>query len=50
LLDCETEVGACTGALEDEYDLVYREPTLSGGVEGMDYGILYGTEEVEAEE
>jgi hypothetical protein len=30
--------------------VVYEEPDLSGGVEGVDYGIVYGTEEVEVED
>jgi hypothetical protein len=30
--------------------LVYKDPDLYGGVEGVDCGIVYRTEEVEAEE
>ena len=51
-LDCEnsdyenTEFGEYDGAI------FYEEPDLSGGIEGIDYGIVYGTEggEAEAEE
>jgi hypothetical protein len=50
LLDRESEEEACTGAPEGKYDLVYEETDLSRGVEVMDYGIVYGTDEVEAEE
>jgi hypothetical protein len=50
LLDYETEEEACTGAPEDEYDLVYEEPYLFGSVEGVDNEIVYGTEGVKAEE
>jgi hypothetical protein len=41
LLDCESEEEARTGATEGEYDLVYEELDLSGGVKGVDYGIVY---------
>jgi hypothetical protein len=30
--------------------LVYEEPDLSGGVEGVDYEIVYGVDNTEAEE
>ena len=50
LLDCETEEEACTGAPEGDYELVYEEPDLLGGVEGVDYGIVYGADDTEAEE
>jgi hypothetical protein len=50
LLDYDTEEEACTGAPEGKYDMVYEEPDLSGGVEGVDYGIVYGADETEAEE
>jgi hypothetical protein len=37
------------GALEDYKEVYYEEPDLSGGVEGVDYTIVYrnnrGTEE-----
>jgi hypothetical protein len=44
-LDCENsedvpDVG------EEQY---YKEPDLSGGVEGVDYGIVYGTSKEEAD-
>nr|XP_051199186.1 uncharacterized protein LOC127312692 [Lolium perenne] len=41
---------ACTGAQEGDDELVYEEPDLSGGVEGVDYGIVYGVDNTEAEE
>ena len=51
LLDCDTEVEAINdGAPEGDYELVYEEPDLSGGVEGVDYGIVYGADNNEAEE
>ncbi|KAK1650342.1 hypothetical protein QYE76_068147 [Lolium multiflorum] len=42
--DCENEVEAIDGAPEGDYELVYEEPDLSGGVEGVDYGIVYGSD------
>jgi hypothetical protein len=50
LLDCDTKEEACTGAPKGEYELVHEEPDLSGGVEGVDYGIFYGADDTEAEE
>jgi hypothetical protein len=52
LLDCETEEGVDTEAPEGSYDVVYEEPDLSGGVEGVDYRIVFGvgSEEDAAEE
>jgi hypothetical protein len=50
LLDCENEVETIDGAPEGGYELVYEEPDLSGGVEGVDYGIVYGPDKNEAEE
>ena len=50
LLDCDHEEEACAGAPEGDYELVYEEPDLSGGVEGVDYGIVYGADNNEAEE
>jgi len=45
------EVEAITdGAPEGSYELVYEEPDLSGGVEGVDYGIVYGPDDMEVEE
>ncbi len=44
LLDCDNEVEATDGAPEGDYELVYEEPDLSGGVEGVDYGIVYGAD------
>jgi hypothetical protein len=50
LLNCENEEETYTRAPEGEYEVVYEEPDLSGGVEGVDYWTVYGTEEVEVEE
>ena len=41
---------ATNGASEGDYELVYKEPDLSGGVEGVDYGIVYGPNNNEEEE
>jgi hypothetical protein len=38
-LDCENSEDV-PGDSEKQY---YEEPDLSGGVEGVDYGIVYGT-------
>ena len=32
---------------EDTEDQFYEEPDLSGGIEGIDYGIVYGTSDEE---
>ena len=32
---------------EDTEDQFYEEPDLSGGIEGVDYGIVYGTSDEE---
>ncbi|KAK1645011.1 hypothetical protein QYE76_062816 [Lolium multiflorum] len=46
--DCDTEVEAiANGAPEGSYELVYEEPDLTGGVEGVDYGIVYGPDDME---
>jgi hypothetical protein len=51
LLDCDPEVEAINdGAPEGSYELVYDEPDLTGGVEGVDYGIVYGPDDTEVEE
>ncbi|KAK1649911.1 hypothetical protein QYE76_067716 [Lolium multiflorum] len=49
--DCDPEVEAINdGAPEGSYELVYEEPDLTGGVEGVDYGIVYGPDDTEVEE
>ncbi|KAK1614399.1 hypothetical protein QYE76_019916 [Lolium multiflorum] len=49
--DCDTEVETIAdGAPGGSYELVYEEPDLSGGVEGVDYGIVYGPDDMEVEE
>jgi hypothetical protein len=32
---------------DDTEDQFYEEPDLSGGIEGVDYGIVYGTSDEE---
>ncbi|KAK1665412.1 hypothetical protein QYE76_053571 [Lolium multiflorum] len=32
---------------QEGYELVYEEPDLTGGVEGVDYGIVYGPDDME---
>ena len=50
-LDCKNSEDYTTGS-DNDYE--YEEPDLSGGVEGVDYGIVYGlgdsTMDPEAEE
>ncbi|KAK1616837.1 hypothetical protein QYE76_022354 [Lolium multiflorum] len=48
--DCDNEVEANDGTPEGDYELLYEEPDLSGGVERVDYGIVYGDDNNEAEE
>jgi hypothetical protein len=51
LLDYEIDEGGNTGEPEEDYEIVYEEPDLSGGVEGVDYRIVYGVgEDVDEEE
>jgi hypothetical protein len=38
------------GASEDYEEIYYEEPNLSGGIEGMDYTIVYGNNEGAEEE
>ncbi|KAK1680574.1 hypothetical protein QYE76_041422 [Lolium multiflorum] len=46
--DCDTEVETIAdGAPGGSYELVYEEPDLTGGVEGVDYGIVYGPDDME---
>ena len=42
-LDCENS----EDVFEDTEDQFYEEPDLSGGIEGIDYGIVYGTSDEE---
>jgi hypothetical protein len=44
-LDCENN----EDVPDDSAEQYYEEPDLSGGVEGVDYGIVYGTSEEEPE-
>ena len=50
-LDCENSDCEDTEYGEYNGEIVYEEPDLSGGIEGIDYGIVYGlgNEEVEME-
>ena len=50
LLDYDTEGGVNIGEPEDNYEIIYEEPDLSGGIEGVDYGIVYGFGDEEDEE
>jgi len=51
LLDYEIDEGGNTEEPEGDYEVVYEEPNLSGGVEGVDYRIVYGVgEDVDEEE
>ena len=50
LLDCELDERGSSDGPEVNYDVVYEEPDLSGGVEGVDYGIVYGVGDDEDEE
>jgi hypothetical protein len=38
------------GASEDYEEVYYEEPDLSGGIEGVDYTIVYGNNEGAVEE
>jgi hypothetical protein len=38
------------GASEDNEEVYYEEPDLSGGIEGVDYTIIYGNNEGTEEE
>ena len=51
-LDCENSNYENTEFGEYDGELFYEEPDLSGGIEFIDYVIVYGTEggEAEAEE
>ena len=42
LLDCELDGGGNPEAPEVNYEVVYEEPDLFGGIEGVDYRIEYG--------
>ena len=51
MLDYEVEGGGNTGEPEGDYEIVYDEPDLLGGVEGVDYRIAYGADvDVDEEE
>jgi hypothetical protein len=44
-LDSEGHFEEAEGTPEDYEEVYYKEPDLSGGVEGIDYTISYGTDE-----
>ena len=50
MLDYEIDGEGNTGEPEGDYEIVYEEPDLSGGVEGVDYGIVYGVGDEEEDE
>ena len=45
-LDCLNHLEEATEGPEGAEGICYEEPDLSGGVEGVDYLIVYRTEEV----
>jgi hypothetical protein len=45
VLDCEN----IEDIPDDSEEQYYEEPDLSGGVEGVDYGIVYGTSDEESD-
>jgi hypothetical protein len=49
-LDSEGQNEETEGASEDYEEVYYKEPNLSGGVEGVDYTITYGNSEGTEEE
>jgi hypothetical protein len=49
-LDSEGQNEETEGASEDYAEVYYKEPDLSGGVEGVDYTIAYGNNEGNEEE
>ena len=48
LLDCEHDDGNQNEEPEGDYEVYYEEPNLSGGIEGVDYDIVYDVDEGEA--
>ena len=52
LLDFENPTEDQTGDAPEGGEIYYEEPDLSGGIEGVDYGIVYreGNQEEEAEQ
>ena len=49
-LDCENNDNENLEFGEYDEEIFYEEPDLFGGIEGIDYGIVYGTEGMEAED
>ena len=47
-LDCENSDNENLEFGEYDGEIFYKEPDLSGGIEGIDYGIIYGTQGGEA--
>ena len=47
-LDYENSNDETTEECEDSGEIYYEEPDLSGGIEGIDYGIVYGAEDEDA--
>ena len=48
-LECENSNDTNIDKSEDDNKIYYEEPDLSGGIEGVDYGIVYRIEDREAE-
>ena len=49
LLDFENPTEDQTGDASGGGEIYYEEPDLSGGIEGVDYGIVYGEGNLEEE-
>jgi len=47
--DSEDQDGGSLYKIEGQDDIYYEEPDLSGGMEGVDYGIQFGDGEGESE-
>ena len=48
-LDCENSDDSIIEKGEVDDEIYYEEPDLSGGVEGISYGIIYGIRDEEVE-
>ena len=48
-LDYENSNDETTEKPEDEGEIYYEEPDQLGGIEGIDYGIVYGAEDEDTE-
>ena len=48
-LDCENSEEFFIEKCEDDDEIYYEEPNLLRGVEGVNYGIIYGLDDEEVE-